>query len=130
MRKVVQAMFSSAYEKVAYEQASIARDIEYMRENVLDTPVTDAVARLDEDYDITFEDAEMIAEALNDPRLESDSDEEVKRILDAETDTLSLDDIIGIDTDEGEDFSGIADAMSDLSPAIDDITHPGEKLEN
>lgn len=122
-------MFSSAYEHVAYEQASIARDMEYMKENVLDTPVTDAVMQLDEDYEITLEEAEMISEALDDPRTEADKDEEIERILSAEGDSLTLDDVIGIGADEGEDFSNIADAVSDLSPAVDELVNPGEKVE-
>lgn len=90
--------------KIAYERAEFARDMEYIKNNVEDSIVQDSILSLKSKCPDAFDDCNFTDEELDEAisKISVDSDEreeEINRILQA-TDDITLDEVMGIETDD------------------------------
>lgn len=98
-------MLNTAIDSILYERASFVRDIEYMRNNVIDSEVQDAILAYETaNNELTVEttDEEINAAIKQAAKDDSTEQEEIERIIRSDKD-LTLDQIIGI-TDDAMDI--------------------------
>lgn len=98
-------MLNTAIDSILYEKASFVRDIEYMRNNVIDSEVQDAILAYETaNNELTVEttDEEINAAIKQAAKDDSTEQEEIERIIRSDKD-LTLDQIIGI-TDDAMDI--------------------------
>ena len=94
-------MLNTAIDSILYERASFVRDIEYMRNNVIDSEVQDAILAYETaNNELTVEttDEEINAAIKQAAKDDSTEQEEIERIVRSDKD-LTLDQIIGITDD-------------------------------
>lgn len=100
-RKDVFKMLNTAIDSILYERASFVRDIEYMRNNVIDSEVQDAILAYETaNNELTVEttDDEINTAIKQAAKDDSTEQEEIERIVRSDKD-LTLDQIIGITDD-------------------------------
>lgn len=98
-------MLNTAIDDILFERAAFARDVEYIRNNVADSTVQDALLACESamgEYTVEATDAEIDAAIKQAAKDDSTEQEEVERILRSDSD-LTLDEIIGI-ADDAEDL--------------------------
>ena len=97
-------MLNSAIDEILYERAAFARDVEYIRNNVIDSDVQDAILACESamgEYTMEATEDEIDAAIKQASKDDSTEQEEVERILRSDSD-LTLDEIIGITDDSQE----------------------------
>lgn len=119
-------MFSGTLDNIARERASFLRDAEYIRENVKDSALQEAMLiyeacdkdhkLLTEDNIVSPEEKEEIKRAIAQIPTDSDASEEIDRIMSANGSAVSIDDIMGIKSDETGDtvYSDIASELHEV----------------
>lgn len=120
-------MFSGTLNSIARERASFLRDAEYIKENVKDSALQEAILiyeTCDKDHKLVTEDnivspeeKEEIKRAIAQIPTDSDSSEEIDRIMSAHGSAVSIDDIMGIKSDETGD-TVYSDMINDLNEVI------------
>ena len=120
-------MFSGTLNSIARERASFLRDAEYIKENVKDSALQEAILiyeTCDKDHKLVTEDnivspeeKEEIKRAIAQIPTDSDSSEEIDRIMSAQGSAVSIDDIMGIKSDETGD-TVYSDMINDLNEVI------------
>ena len=120
-------MFSGTLNSIARERASFLRDAEYIKENVKDSALQEAILiyeACDKDHKLVTEDnivspeeKEEIKRAIAQIPTDSDSSEEIDRIMSAHGSAVSIDDIMGIKSDETGD-TVYSDMINDLNEVI------------
>lgn len=94
-------MLNTTIDSILYERASFVRDIEYMRNNVIDSEVQDAILAYETaNNELTVEttDDEINTAIKQAAKDDSTEQEEIERIVRSDKD-LTLDQIIGITDD-------------------------------
>ena len=127
-------MIEQLMTEVARERAAFLRDAAYIQENVKDSDIKEAVFQYEcaesglflESEQVTAEMKKNIEEALNKVKVDKDEvDAEIDRIVTSEKDDLSLDDVMGVDSNMTQDAERLLDDVADL--AMDnDIDSPVE----
>lgn len=120
-------MFSGTLNSIARERASFLRDAEYIKENVKDSALQEAILIYEvcdkdhklvtEDNIVSPEEKEEIKRAIAQIPTDSDSSEEIDRIMSAQGSAVSIDDIMGIKSDETGD-TVYDDMINDLNEVI------------
>lgn len=116
-------MFDTAMRDIAYNRAAFARDMEYMRENTRDAEVQESMLlfescgegiRMESDI-ISKEEAADLKEAIESiPDDSSDKEAEIDRILNTDKERMSIDEVMGIDHDMGDDDGINMDAIAGM----------------
>lgn len=113
-------------QSIARDRASMMRDIEYIRNNIMDAPIQesfliyeacgDGGLCTEEDLISPEEDKDIAATIEQIPVNPEDEEEEINRILDSENKSISLDEIMGIHDDVTEaTFQEFVDTVSEYA---------------
>lgn len=105
-------MFSELASSVARERASFLRDVEYMRENVVDARIQEDILAYEcaeqgiyTEKDLTSPEEEKeiieIIDQIPKSETDKDADEEIDRIMNSDKENLTLDEVMGL-VDEGD----------------------------
>lgn len=119
-------MFSGTLANVAIERASMLRDMEYIKEETKDAQLQEAVLLYDtcdkdhklvtENNIISPEEKEEIKRAIAQISNDSDSAEEISRIMSTEAPGVGINDIMGIQSEVTDDT-----VYSDMMKELHDI---------
>lgn len=119
-------MFSGTLANVAIERASMLRDMEYIKEETKDAQLQEAVLLYDtcdkdhklviENNIISPEEKEEIKRAIAQIPNDSDSAEEISRIMSTEAPGVGINDIMGIQSEVTDDT-----VYSDMMKELHDI---------
>lgn len=111
-------MFSGIKANIAQERASLAREMEYMRQNVADAAIQESVLIYEscnggrglclESEIVPPSEEQEIRKAIARIPETDDSEEDVKRILASKKPELSLDEVMGISSEDEENPTEIA----------------------
>lgn len=93
-------MLTNTINEILKERASLARDLEYLRENATEDRIDERMLQLEsiycEDTDTISKD-EFVEIDEHLPTTDDDKEEEIQRIMESTNEYISFDEMIGLD---------------------------------
>lgn len=120
-------MMTEIAQELARQRAEMVRDAEYICENVNDSDTQERILQYESAENGLFLESDIIPldlkkeihEAIERiPDNDDQKKEEIDRILSSEKDTMSLDEVMGIQIDPMEDIAPMVDAAAELAVEI------------